>query len=353
MAILTVNGIIKKEELGVTLPHEHIFVDLGFAFNETASPKEKSFSQERLSIEKLHLLKSNPGLFRDNLFLDDENLAVAELKKFKEFGGASIIDQTSIGASPKREKIKAISNATDLNVIAGTGFYVKQSLPGQVVNSSIDELAGKMIEEFETGIGGTGARTGIIGELGLSPEIGDWETRLLKAAAKTQKQTGLAISIHIQAVPTVPDFKGGLNGLEALRILEKTGADISRTAICHTDAKTDPEYLKNIAKSGAFVEFDHFGKDFYYVDADFLMDRDADRVIAIKSLIDEGYLDRILISQDVCLKTDLISYGGFGYAHILRDVVPMMKNKGITLEQLTKIMIENPANLLDIQAKYL
>jgi len=78
-----------------------------------------------------------------------------------------------------------------------------------------------------------------------------------------------------------------------------------------------------------------------------------DRVIAMKEIIEAGYIDRLLISQDICIKTDLITYGEFGYAHILRDVVPMMKKRGITQAEINTIMIDNPANLLDTEDKYL
>jgi len=353
MAVITLKGLIDKNELGVTLPHEHIFTDLSFTYDFPKKPEERKFAFDKVSIENLHLLKNNPGLIKNNLFLDEEDLAIKELSKFIDYGGKSIVDVTSIGVSPKRKEITEITGKIDLNVILGTGFYIKESLSNDILNLSSDSLKQIMIKEFEEGIESTNFRAGIIGELGTGPEIGHWEEKLLKAAASAQKITGLAISVHIQAVPTLKEFKGELNGLKVLNLLEKAGADIEKTVICHADAKTDLKYLKKIAEIGAYVEFDHLGKDFYFASNDFLMDRDIDRITAIKELIEMGYTDKILISQDVCLKSDLCAYGGFGYAHILRDLLPVMKNKKISIRDINRIIIDNPARMLDIEKKYL
>ena len=66
----------------------------------------------------------------------------------------------------------------------------------------------------------------------------------------------------------------------------------------------------------------------------------------IGELIEAGYLDRILMAQDTCLKTKLVRYGGQGYAHILRNILPQMRVRGITDEQIKALMVENPARLL-------
>ena len=78
------------------------------------------------------------------------------------------------------------------------------------------------------------------------------------------------------------------------------------------------------------------------------MDSDMDRVEALAELVRSGYEKRILISQDVCFKTDLVAYGGWGYAHILNNVVPMMVKRGISRESIHTIMVSNTAELLDI-----
>jgi phosphotriesterase-related protein len=107
--------------------------------------------------------------------------------------------------------------------------------------------------------------------------------------------------------------------------------------------------MKAIMDRGAYAEFDHIGKEFYLDSADFIMDTDWQRVQALAELVGAGYEKRLLISHDFCFKTDLVAYGGWGYAHILRDVVPMMLRRGISRQSIQTIMVENPARLLDVE----
>lgn len=352
MPVITTNGPIEKDKLGITLPHEHLFIDLSFTYKIPENKEEKKYATEKISLKNLHLLKGNAGYIRDNLYLNDANISCEELLQFKLAGGSTIVEQSTIGAGRNIKDIYDIAKKLGINIVVSTGYYVSDSLSAGISNLSKEVLASSMIKEAQNGIENTGIKPGVIGELGLGPKIREWEKKLLAAAAKAQKETGLAIFIHIQAVPTIPGFSGELNGLEAIRILEKEGADIEKVVICHTDAKINLKYIRKIIENGAYAEFDHIGKEFYYLETDFLMDRDIDRVSALKELIDEGYAKKILISQDVCLKTDLINYGGTGYAHILNDIVPIMLNKGISQEDINNIIIDNPARLLNVDSKY-
>ena len=353
MAVVTVNGPIDKEELGITLPHEHLFVDLRFTWKMPADPALGRVALGDVRPEHLHLLRNDLGAVRANLVLDDPAAAARELARFKRAGGGAIVEVSSIGAGRREEHFRAVSRKTGVHIVAGSGFYIRESLPPEVLQASEEELAGRIIAEMQTGIGRTGIRPGIIGEIGVSAEIGEWDRKSLRAAARAQKETGRAISVHIQAVPTLKEFTGGLNGMEALRILESAGADLERVIIGHTDAKTDTAYLRRIMEAGAYAEMDHFGKDLYFAATDFLMDRDMDRVLAVRELVEAGFARRLLISQDVCLKTDLVSRGGHGYAHIMETVVPMMLRKGVSRDALGTIMQDNPRTLLDVGRAYL
>lgn len=353
MAVMTVNGPIDSEALGITLPHEHLFVDLSFTYHEPRDPALAWRSTKDVSPADLHLLKYDQGAIRSNLILDDGDLAARELQRFKHAGGGTIVEQSSVGAGRREMEIQEISRKTGVHIVVAGGFYVRESLPASTVDADEEELARGMIEEMQAGIGRSGIRPGIIGEIGISAQIGEWDRKVLGAAARAQRETGRAISVHIQAVPTLKEFSGELNGIEALRILERAKADLSRVIVCHTDAKTDPSYLKRIMALGSYAELDHLGKDFYFSESDFLMDRDMDRVLAIRQLIEEGGADRILISQDVCLRTDLVAYGGFGYAHILEHIVPLMRRKGIGPDAIHTIMVENPKRLLDVDDSFI
>ena len=353
MPVVTVNGLIDAGELGITLPHEHLFADLRFTFKEPADPERARRARRRVTPADVHTLKTDMGALRDNLVLDDPASAARELARFKRAGGGAIVDVSSVGVGRREKDIRAVSRKTGVHVVLGGGFYIRESLPASILQASEQELTDAIIAEMRTGIGRTGIRPGIIGEVGVSARIGEWDTKSLRAAARAQKETGRAISVHIQAVPTLKEFSGGLNGMEALGILEKAGADLHRVIIGHTDAKTDLAYLHQIVSAGAYAELDHFGKDLYFVATDFLMDRDMDRVLAVKDLVDSGFVGRILVSQDLCLKTDLVANGGHGYAHILEDIVPIMLRKGISENAIRTIMQDNPRRLLDVSPSYL
>jgi len=352
MAVITVNGPVEKEALGITLTHEHLFVDLSFTFKEPADPALRAYGSKDVSPEDLRLLKYDLGAIRSNLVLDNAGLAAAELAYFKRAGGGAIVEQSSFGAGRREKEMQSISRNTGLHIVAGGGFYVRESLPESIVTAGEDELARRMIQEMQVGIGASGIRPGIIGEIGISARIGEWDRKVLKAAARAQKETGRTISVHIQAVPTLKEFSGALNGLEALGILEKAQADLSRVIVCHTDARVDVSYLRAIIARGSYAELDHFGKDFYFTESGFLMDRDMDRVLAVRQLVEDGRAERVLVSQDVCLRTDLVAYGGFGYGHILEHIVPLMKRNGISADAIRTIMVENPKRFLDVRADY-
>jgi len=352
MAVITVNGPIEKETLGITLPHEHLFIDLSFVFKPPKDPVLRDYATRDISPADLRLLKYDLGAIKSNLILDDTSLAASELGYFTRAGGRAIVEQSTVGAGRREAEMQALSKKTGVHVVVGSGFYVRESLPEDIVKADEEELALRMIEEMQGGIGRSGIRPGVIGEIGISARIGDWDRKVLKAAARVQKETGRAISVHIQAVPTLKEFSGEQNGLEALGILEHARADLSRVIICHTDSKIDLSYLRKIIARGSYAELDHFGKDFYFTESGFLMDRDMDRVLAVRQLVEDGSAPRILISQDVCLRTDLVAYGGFGYGHILEHIVPLMRRNGIGADAIHTIMVDNPARLLDVSAHY-
>lgn len=348
MSIITVNGEINKKDLGITMMHEHLFLSSMFEFMDSEEITQKNLSDQKINIKNLYLLRKNPWLLKDNLILSDENIAAEELMEFKKAGGNTIVEQSSIGIGRSPKSLLNISRITGLNIVMGCGFYLKETQNNLVLSSSKSQLMKEVVNEINYGVGKANIKPGIIGEIGVSSTIEEWDKKSLEVAAGAQKETGLAISIHIQAVPTIPGFKGDLMGIKALGILEKAGAKMDKVCICHTDAKIDIRYIKKILDFGAYVELDHFSKDLYFEDNDFLMDRDFDRIIAIKELIDCGYINKILISQDNCFKTDLINFGGQGYAHILNNIIPAMMRKDITKKEINTIIIKNPSEFLDV-----
>jgi phosphotriesterase-related protein len=303
-------------------------------------------------MRRLGALRRDPMRMKDNLLFSDPELMAAEALEFKKAGGGTIVDQSSVGTGRSPAAMRDLANLTGLRVVMGCGFYLHGSLPAAVIEESETKLAEGVLKEIREGVGDTGIRPGIIGEIGMRPAIEEWERKSLRVAARAHRESGLPISVHIQAVPTIPGFADRPNGLEALDLLEKHGVPPDKIIIAHTDAKIHLDYLKAIMDRGAYAEFDHIGKEFYLDSADFIMDSDWQRVEALAELVGAGYEKRLLISHDFCFKMDLVAYGGWGYAHILRDIVPMMLRRGILRQAIQTIMVDNPARVLDVDHRH-
>ena len=203
------------------------------------------------------------------------------------------------------------------------------------------EIAEEMLREINEGV--DGVKAGVIGEIGISEVFDEAERRVLRAAAIAQKKSGVGILLHINPWT--------VNGLEAVSILLEQDVAPDRIAVSHIDVENREEYVLALLEQGVFVEFDNFGKE-YYVEADARREgygcfvSDLQRVSFLQLLIQKGYLKQILLSCDVCLKTLLRTYGGWGYDHLLRNVLPMMREAGISENEINTMLKENPADFL-------
>jgi len=277
----------------------------------------------------------------DDVQLLDEQEAIDEVLRFKYAGGNSIIEFSNIGLGRDPMALARISRATGLNVIMGSGYYIAASHGPEMDDKTEDEITEEIVQDITEGVGDTKIRAGIIGEIGSSWPITKNELKSLRAAARAQKATGAALNIH----PGQHEDAC----MELVRILDDAGADLNRTVLDHIDrAVRDPQNRIQLAKMGCYLEYDLFGREGYYPLEQRVIDlpNDAMRINEIIQLIDEGYLNQILISQDIWNKTQCCRYGGWGYAHILRDTLPVMRAKGISEEIIHTIMVENPKRLL-------
>lgn len=338
----TVLGKVDAASLGITLPHEHLLIDMSVWFIEPTDPHHKAMSHQPVGLNNLSWLTYNQYNNLDNVCLLDEAVAVEEAAHFKNHGGRTIVDVTTIGLSPNFPALKRIAQATGLNVIAGTGYYVlKGEQAIEFESRSEEQIVDEMVSSLLVGVGDTGIRAGIIGEIGCSWPLTDQERKSLSAAARAQRVTGAAITIHPGRSESSP--------MEILSVLDSAGADLSKVIMGHIDRTGYAlQTVRAIAKTGCYLEYDIFGGNPFYPLHLGVFKRpcDRERIEQIKQLIDEGYLEQILISQDICLKTKLVRFGGPGYAHILCNLLPQMLARGITQSQIDTIMVDNPARLL-------
>ncbi|MCX5838496.1 MAG: phosphotriesterase-related protein [Deltaproteobacteria bacterium] len=337
----TVLGRVRADALGITLPHEHLFIDASVLFVEPPEASQRKIAHEPVSLENLSWVLYHQFNNLDNTRLLDEDLVIKEVMLYKKEGGGTIVDVTNTGLGRDPLAIARISRTTGMHVIMGSGYYVGESQGSEMDRKREEEIAAEITADIQEGVGTTGIRAGIIGEIGCSWPLQEREKKVLRACAIAQKNTGAAITIH----PGLHEH----SPMEILRLLDKAGADISRVIMGHL-CRTGflPATRRQLAQTGCYIQYDTFGSAPFYPLHFGVFNKpcDRERIEQIMELIADGYLKQVLISQDICLKVKLVQYGGQGYAHIIRNILPQMLARGMTQEQIQTIMVENPKRFL-------
>jgi phosphotriesterase-related protein len=340
--VQTVTGPINPDELGVTLSHEHIICDSSFRFKE-AENKDLAYGPVR--IEKLAWYKQNQHSSLDNFRLLDEDTAISELTMFKESGGGTVIDMGNIGLCRDPMVLVRISEATGVNIVMGAGYYVGNSHPSELATRSVESISEEIVRDIMVGVGNTGVNAGVIGEIGCSYPLMETEVKVLEASAIAQRETGAPVNIHPGQSRSSP--------MEIIDRLSENGGDIDHTAMSHVGNRhgMDMEYTVKLAETGCYIEYDSFGNHqgpIILPEKTFFALSDWQRVLCIKELIENGFLDQLLISHDVFYKTALCCYGGYGYDHINRTVKPLMHMNGINDNEIHAMLVDNPKRFFKI-----
>ena len=337
--VQTVLGPIDPSELGPTTTHEHLYIDFSFMYRP-AQDSALDLSDAPITLENLGWVRHNHYSSHANLQLMDVDTAVSEASLYKAAGGGTIVDATTIGIGRDARALERISRDSGVHVVMGAGFYVDAVHPDCMDSLNADVLSQRIVDDIRNGVDGTDIKAGIIGEIGCTWPLTDNERKSLAAAAIAQRETGAAILIHPGRHPDAP--------AEILQVLADAGADISRVIMGHLDRTVfDIDRLLGIAASGCYLEWDLFGSEgSYYPLANIDMPSDAQRLDFIKRVVDAGYADKIVIGQDICTNHRLTRYGGHGYAHILENIVPRMRRKVFSEDDIDAITVGNPARIL-------
>lgn len=339
--VQTVLGPIEPEQLGVTLTHEHLLIDMSPLFEEPQQAGDKGFYYEPVSLETAGRIRHWAQRNLDNVQLTDVDTAIDEASIYKQYGGGSLVDATSIGIKRDAAGLARISRATDVNVIMGASYYVDAAHPAGMDDMSEDDVVSRIVADVTEGVDGTLHRSGVIGEVGCSWPLMPNERKALRASARAQRITGAPILIHPGRDETAP--------LEIIEILREAGADLERTIIGHLDRTVFlHDTLRQIAESGCYMEWDLFGSEESYYGANPAIDMPGDgkRMDDISWIAAQGYGRKILVAHDICTKSRLERYGGHGYAYILGRIVPRMRSRGFGEDAIRDILVHNPASAL-------
>lgn len=302
MAVFTVTGKINGEDLGNTYIHEHLYLDLSGVKND------------------------------DDTRLDDVKGVIAELQNSEL---DSLVEVTNLGMGRNVETLRYISEQTGVNVIASTGFYKEPFLPEAIYNLDVEEMANILIGEITEGIGETGIKAHVIGEVGTSKnEIRPMELKVLQAGIRAHLETGHPIFTHTTL---------GTMALEQLDLFATHHVDPGKILIGHMDLNCDRDYHLKVADRGCYLGFDTIGKLRY--------ERDEVRIEHIKYLIARGHLGQIVLSQDMTRKSHLKKCGGIGYNYLYEVFLPQAREQGISEEQLRQMLVDNPRRLLAVEGE--
>jgi phosphotriesterase-related protein len=337
---ITVTGPVPGEELGITLPHEHLLIDFTCRYRPAAD-ESKLGPQPRLE-DRWRLLRCPAG-YRANLLGDDVESAVLECSQFAQAGGSTIVDLTGLGLGPDVRGLKRIAERTGLKIIAATGYYIDAALPGWTRTATVDELAQRLIDDVQTG-GVEGIRRGAIGEIAIEGPT-ELELRCVRAAARAQSRTGAPVFLHVMS-GIFPQFRDSTDAIIAMYTHE--GGDLRRLVLCHQDGSGDDQaYQERLLAQGLWLEYDTFGSEgvFALEDRYIQLPTDTQRIQELAGLVAAGYAGQLLISQDVCYQTGKRSWGGTGLAHILESLPPRFAAAGIDARALESIMRDNPRRL--------
>ena len=329
--VRTVTGDLSPSDLGLTLPHEHLLIQ-------------------------------HAGWRRDSI-LDDMDLAQQELDLFARHPFNRIRERTLVEVTghgvrgpSHAERLRTIAEKTGVRIVMATGFHRKPWHPHQLTQKAPRQIEEWLVADIVEGVGPNRIKAGVIGEVGIGgagPGIDDIdrdEFKVLQAAAGAQRRTGAALYLHFDNDWRRPTVNGALR-LAVLEYLhEEEGIDLQRVVVCHcSPLEADRSLHRQIIERGAYVGFDSWGLD---VGCPPIPENEyAIYGTAIRELIqDEACLQKVLLSQDVCVPRHLTVHGGCGYAHLVRDVVPRFLSYGISVQQIHRMMVGNPPTVLSLAA---
>ena len=350
--VMTVRGPIDPNQLGQTIMHEHLLITLfkTRAPDENTPATEWALWDEELTMDNLHLARDRKAI-RDNLVLLDIPTAIEEAREFRHHGGGTIVEVTSIGIRRDPLALVHVSHATELNIVMGAGWYQKLYHPANMDERTVEDMTDEIVRDITVGVGDTGIRSGIIGEVGLEGNpITENEVKSIRASGRASRATGAPISFHRGGI--------GREKLEVIGMLSEEGTDMSRVIFGHSDPIAgDLPLMLELLSHGVYIQFDLLGR----VGVPLRFQPDGDDLAsfmtsagtaavadAIPQLIEAGHADRILLSQDVCTKERLKAYGGTGYSFILERFLPEMRSRGVSEEHIEMMMVQNPARVLTL-----
>jgi phosphotriesterase-related protein len=309
----TVRGPVAVAELGQVFMHEHVFV-----LNEEIRQNYPAGWDEEQQVDA----------------------AAVKLTALEQRGVATIADPTVVGLGRNIPRIQRVAARTGINIIVATGLYTYNDIPlyfryrsPDSGTDGADPMTDLFVGDITEGIAGTGVKAAFlkccIEDEGLTPGV----ERVMRAVARAHVTTGAPIMVH-----THPASR---SGLVALRVLTEEGADLSRVLLAHCGDTDDLDYLTRLADAGCLLGMDRFGLDILFPF--------EPRVATVAAMAERGYAGNMVLSHDASCHIDWfpaelipVLAPNWHLIHLLDDVLPALRERGVTDEQIDTMLVANP-----------
>lgn len=312
-SVETVRGPVDVADLGTTYMHEHVFV---------LTPEVE---------------ENYPGTFDEEVRVAD---AVTKLNELKSLGVDTIVDPTVVGLGRYIPRIETVAAQTELNIIVATGLYTYNDVPfafhyrgPETLFGGPDPLIEMFVGDIENGIAGTPVKAGFLKCAIDEPGLTHGVERVMRAVAQAQLRTDKPITVHTHAQSRT--------GNDVLLVLREEGVDLAKVVIGHSGDTTDLRYLAGLMDAGAYIGMDRFGLDVFLPF--------EQRVDTVVQLCQQGYAEKMVLAHDVSCFIDWFSEAdkkavvpNWHYRHIHDDVLPALRERGVTEEQITTMLVDNP-----------
>jgi phosphotriesterase-related protein len=313
-AIPSALGPIDTAELGFTLMHEHVL------------------------IANWSMRQSFPDYVEVPRFVEQ---AAAELREARDRGVRSIVDLTPINLGRDIHVIREVAERSGVQILAATGFYWNEEPWMEAWDH--ESLARYLLRDIEQGIQGTGIRAAVIKCATDRHGVTDLNRKVLEVSARVHRRTGVPISTHTSVAHRT--------GLAQQDVFEAEGVDLSRVVIGHCGDSEDLDYLERILKRGSTIGMDRFGID--------LILPTKQRVATLVELCKRGYAPQMVLSHDAACHIDwfpreLVKKAAphWNFLHIPDDVVPALRENGVTEPEIQQMTVLNPRRIFERQDRY-
>ncbi|MFI6786567.1 phosphotriesterase [Nonomuraea sp. NPDC050383] len=269
--------------------------------------------------------------------------AAAKLDAAGAEGIDTIVDLTVVGLGRHVPAVQRVAELTRVNIVAATGLYTYDALPPYFGNrgpgtlfGGPDRLAEFFVRDLTEGIGRTGVKAAILKCATDQPGMTKGCERVFRAVAEAHLETGAPITTH--------SHSPSRGGLEQQRLLASLGVDLGRVVIGHAGDSTDVAYLEELVANGSFIGMDRFGIG--------TISPFEDRVAVVAALCERGHAGHMVLGHDSYCFNDRFDaevvrrrHPDYHLLHVSRDVLPELRRRGVTEEQIHQMLVDNPRRI--------